>query len=295
MKIKFITIIAFLLVFTANAQVKENVLQFKNFKQLQKFFTYSKKTYPLVSAHRGGPTNGFPENCTATFENTIAKYPAIIETDISLTKDSILVMFHDDKLDRLTNGTGKIGDFTHEELLKLQLKDKEGNVTNYKIQTLDSILKWGKNKVVYTLDVKRGVPYKMVVDAVKKHQAENYSIIITYNANQAAEVAKLHNKVLISVSAKKEEDVKRLQEFGVHLKNIVAFVGTSLPSDENIAYFQKQKIPMIIGTMGNIDKSAATNNEKPYIDILQKGIFILSSDRPLQVSEQIEIYLQNRQ
>src|SRR5690554_1261133 len=56
--------------------------------------------YPLVSAHRGGSAKGFPENCIETFERAITFAPAIIETDIAMTKDSVLVLMHDDKLDR---------------------------------------------------------------------------------------------------------------------------------------------------------------------------------------------------
>ncbi|WP_310554424.1 glycerophosphodiester phosphodiesterase family protein [Flavobacterium sp.] len=269
-------------------------LKITSFKSLQKTLKYNGNNTPFVSAHRGGPTINFPENCTATFENTIKTNPAIIETDISITKDSILVMLHDNKLERTTTGTGKIGDFTLAELQNFFLKDNDGNLTNYKIQTLDSILKWGKNKVIYTLDVKREVPYKMVVDAVKKHQAENYCVIITYTADQAAEVAKLHNKVMISVSARGKEDIERLLSVGVNKENIIAFIGTTVPKDDVIQYFHNEKMGVILGTMGNIDKSAAAKNDLVYLDILNKGIFILSSDRPTAVANQIEIYKKNK-
>jgi glycerophosphoryl diester phosphodiesterase len=289
MKKIFILFICFLATFQLVAQ-NPFYLKLKSFENLQKILKYNGKNTPFVSAHRGGPTTNFPENCTATFENTIKTNSAIIETDISITKDSVLVMMHDNKLERTTTGTGKISDYTYNELQQFYLKDNEGNMTNYKIQTLDSILKWGKDKVIYTLDVKRDVPYKMVVAAVKKHQAENYCVIITYNANQAAEVAKMHNKVMISVSARGKEDVERLLNVGVKKENMIAFIGTSVPSEEIIKYFHDERIGVILGTMGNIDKSALSKNDAVYLDILNKGIFILSSDRPKAVAEQIEIY-----
>ncbi|KOY84293.1 hypothetical protein AD998_21840 [bacterium 336/3] len=272
-----------------NAQTRNNYLEFKTYKKLQSYFRNHQKNTPLVSAHRGGPTTNFPENCIPTFENTIKNHPAIIETDISITKDSVLVMMHDDKLERTTNGTGKLSDYTYTELQKFFLKDNEGNLTNYKIPTLDEVLAWGKNKVIYTLDVKRNVPYKKVVEAVKKNNAEHFCIIITYNANQAEEVTKMHPKVMISVSARGQEDVERLLSKGIKKENIIAFVGISIPPDDILQYFKSQNIPMVLGTMSNLDKSAIANGDNIYKEIFSKGIFVISSDRPENVSNQIKI------
>ena len=284
-------IVFFLGVLSLTAQHKEHKIHFKKNKNFKTFFKASTNFYPLVSAHRGGPTKDFPENCTATFANTIKYNPTIIETDIALTKDSILVMMHDNTLDRTTTGTGNIGNYSYKELQAFNLKDTEGNVTPYKIETLDEILKWGKGKVIYTLDVKRGVPFKMIVDAVKRNKAENYSIIITYNANQAAEVAQLDPNMLISVSARGKEDVERLQEMGVKTQNMVAFVGTSFPKPEVLAYMKTQGITCISGTMGNLDKSAIANGDKIYLDIIKAGVMIISSDRPVEVAQQMAIYI----
>lgn len=272
-------------------QAKLHRIAFDSNSDFKSFFQATSNFYPLVSAHRGGPTTFFPENCIATFENTIRKVPAVIETDIALTKDSILVMMHDNTLDRTTTGTGPINSYTYKELQSLFLKDNEGNVTSYKIETLDEVLKWGKGKVVYTLDVKRGVPFKMIVDAVRRNKAENYSIIITYNANQAAEVAKLAPDLLLSVSARGKEDVERMEALGVKVENMIAFVGTSFPKTEVLTYMKTQGITCISGTMGNIDKSAIANGNHVYLDIVKAGVMIISSDRPVEVAQQMEIYI----
>ena len=281
----------FLGVISLTAQHKEHKIHFENIKDFKTFFKASTNFYPLVSAHRGGPTKDFPENCTATFANTIKYNPTIIETDIAMTKDSILVMMHDNTLDRTTTGRGDIVDYTYKELQSFYLKDTEGNVTSYKIETLDEVLKWGEGKVVYTLDVKRGVPFKMIVDAVRRNKAENYSIIITYNANQAAEVAQLAPDMLLSVSARGKEDVERMQEMGVKTENMVAFVGTSFPKPEVLAYMKEQGITCISGTMGNLDKSAVANGDKIYLDLVKAGVMIISSDRPIEVAKQMKIYI----
>jgi glycerophosphoryl diester phosphodiesterase len=273
------------------AQTPSYHILFPNTKQFHNFISYSPQSYPLVSAHRGGPTKGFPENCTATFANTIKYIPTIIETDIALSKDSVLVMMHDNTLNRTTTGTGKIGDYTYKELQQLFLKDTEGNVTSFKIETLDQVLQWGKNKVIYTLDIKRGVPMKMIVDAVRKNKAERNTIIITYNANQAAEVSKLAPDLLISVSARGKEDVERMEALGVKAEKMVAFVGTSEPKKETYDYLRRRKIPSILGTMGNIDKSAIAKGDDVYYKLIENGAIVLSSDRPVEAGKQLAKYV----
>ncbi|MGL2995066.1 glycerophosphodiester phosphodiesterase family protein [Flavobacterium sp. TSSA_36] len=276
--------------FHLQAQEKEFRINFNSVKELQKFLTYSEKSYPLVSAHRGGPMPGFPENCTATFQNAIGYTPLIIETDIALSKDSVLVMMHDDKLDRTTTGTGLIGNYTYDALQAFNLKDTQGKTTPYKIETLDQVLQWGKGKVIFNLDIKKGVPMQMIVDAVRRNKAEAYSVIITYNANQAAEAARLAPDLMISVSARGKEDVERMEALGVKADKMVAFVGTSAPNPEVYGYLHSRNISCIVGTMGNIDKSAAAKGDVLYYQLVANGATILSSDRIIEAGVQLQKY-----
>jgi glycerophosphoryl diester phosphodiesterase len=254
-------------------------IKFKNVAALQKFMKWTPERYPLVSCHRGGVTVGFPENAIETFENSYKLHPSIIECDAALTKDSAVVMMHDDRLDRTSNGTGSIGEKTLAELKGLYLKDGAGTLTNFKIPTLDQVLAWGKGKVIFTLDVKRGVPYTKMVEAVRRNHAEAYSIMITYNANQAAEVHKLAPDLMISASIRSAADLERINQLGVPNNRLVAFVGTSAPDQEVYKLLHSKGIWCILGTMGNIDKSAKARGEQVYSDLIKEGADILSSDR----------------
>ncbi|WP_420148410.1 glycerophosphodiester phosphodiesterase family protein, partial [Spirosoma sp.] len=158
------------------------------------FFQYKPNRAPLISVHRGGgDLKNYPENCIESFayvasQISTSAHPAIIECDIDLTKDSVMVMMHDATLDRTTNGTGKLIDKTYAELGQYRLEDNMGNVTPYKIPTLENVLRWGKNRVYFTLDVKRNVSFAKVVEMIHKTGAEAYSCVITYNAQDAAKV-----------------------------------------------------------------------------------------------------------
>jgi glycerophosphoryl diester phosphodiesterase len=131
-----------------------NTLKTIKVGDLRDFFKYSKDKISFISAHRGGPREGFPENCIETFENTLRTTPAILEIDPRFTRDGEIVLMHDVTLDRTTDGQGKVIDYTLAELKKLRLKDTEGNMTPYQIPTLDEALQWAKGKTVLVIDEK---------------------------------------------------------------------------------------------------------------------------------------------
>lgn len=274
------------------AQPASQTLSFKTIEDLRQFLTRKENRYPLISAHRGGPAKGLPENAIETFRVSASHQPLIIECDIALSKDSALVMMHDDNLDRTTTGAGPIGSYTLEELKKLNLKDNAGTVTPYRIPTLDEVLNWGRNKVLYTLDVKRGVPFAKVIEAVRRCKAETYSIIITYNANQAKEVHELAPDLMISVSASSQEAYDRLKSVGVPDDRMVAFVGVREPDSTYYNMLHDRKIMCILGTMGNLDRQAEAKGDKVYYDLISRGADILSTDRPIEAGKQLQKYIE---
>lgn len=251
--------------------------------------------YPLISAHRGGDGEGFPENCIETFERAVTFGPSIIETDIAMTKDSVLILMHDDALDRTSTGVGFVKDYTYEEIQLFYLKDYKKNVTAYKIPTLDEALQWGKNKVIYTLDVKRGVPYDRVIESIRKNKSEAYTIVITYNADQARVFHKLASDIWLSVSANSKNDILRLKKYKVDTDKVVAFVGVTEPSVQTIDFMTTCNIPMILGTLGNLDKSAEVKGDGLYYTFFEKGIGILSADRIKEASIQASKFAEDTQ
>ena len=75
-----------------------------------------------------------------------------------------------------------------------------------------------------------------------------------------------------------------------HETGVVAFVGVKEPSQQTISYMKQQNIPMILGTIGNIDKSAKVNGDQLYYKFFEKGITVLSADRNKEAAIQAMKY-----
>ena len=277
---------AYLIVLGCSPKPVSN-LQFFDFDNQLNWSTTEKPLFPKISAHRGGMTyKGYPENGLETFEHVYQQTKAIIECDISITADDVLILMHDKSLDRTTNATGKVQSKTWAEIQHSQLKDHLGNLTPYKIPTLETVLKWGKaNDVLFTLDIKRGVPFEKVINMVQKFDYFPQAAIITYTLADAQLVHQLAPEAYISISIRNEAELQRVLASGIDLKQVIAFTGTSVASPELYQKLNQLKVPTILGTLGNLDNQAAAKGDKIYQKYIDMGVNILATNRPLEASK----------
>ena len=79
---------------------------------------------PLAFAHRGG-AGDWPENTMPAFEGAVALGYRYVETDVHVTADGVLVAFHDDVLDRVTDRTGIIAALPFREVREARVDGRE--------------------------------------------------------------------------------------------------------------------------------------------------------------------------
>ena len=128
-------------------------------------------------AHRGMFDNiKIPENSIASFKKAL-KYNYSIELDVQLTKDNVLVVFHDNNLKRMTGLDKLITDTNYEELKTLKLLN-----TKESIPTLDEVLNLINNKVLLDIEVKDTKKIKEITN-ILKDKLKNYNNYVLKSFN----------------------------------------------------------------------------------------------------------------
>jgi len=115
-----------------------------------------KETKVLVTAHRGDWRNA-PENSLRAYQLAIEMGVDCIEIDLNKTSDGIIVVMHDNTIDRTTDGKGKPSDYTLAQLKQFHLRNGLGVITKHTIPTLEEVMQLAKGKVLVNLD--KSLPY----------------------------------------------------------------------------------------------------------------------------------------
>ncbi|WP_188454946.1 glycerophosphodiester phosphodiesterase [Virgibacillus oceani] len=102
-----------------------------------------------IFAHRGS-SGTHPENTFPAFMEAERVGADGIELDVQLTKDNKLVVIHDHTVNRTTNGTGNVRDYTLNELKQLDAGSWfKGDCHDAKIPTLQEVLTWMQHNTLF--------------------------------------------------------------------------------------------------------------------------------------------------
>lgn len=257
---------------------------------LHALFRYDGAAMPLVSAHRGGALPGYPENCIETFEHTLQHVFSILEIDLQYTKDGQIVLHHDATLERTTTGTGRVVDRKFQELKELRLKDKDGNVTEYCMPTLDEALQWARGKTIVILD-KKDVPVEVCVKKIQEHRAQAYAMVMAYSFQDIQICHNLDPDIMMEVMIGDHQRFRGFEETGVPWNRVVAFVGHELPEDKRLLEkIHAKGACCMAGTSRNLDRQLRVARdedsdmlEREYRSRLDFGVDLIETDLPIQV------------
>lgn len=108
-------------------------------------------TSVIVVAHRGDWRN-FPENSIAAINNAIKMGVDMVELDVQRTKDSVLILMHDETLDRTTTGSGKVAETNLKTIKSLRLRNGVAIKTIHSVPTLEEALLFSKGRIMINLD-----------------------------------------------------------------------------------------------------------------------------------------------
>ena len=264
-------------------------LKFNSAKELQEFFRYKKEDMPLISGHRGGSEPGYPENSIESFENVLQYTPAFFEIDPRLTKDSVIVLMHDATLERTSNVAGNLNELTWEEVKKLKLKDADGQVTAFRIPTLEEVIEWSNGKTIVNLDHK-DVPMQLTADLVKRLDAFDHVMITVHKPSEARFYLDQHPDFMFSAFIRSLEELQAYEEEKIPWDHLMAYVG-SFSKPENKKLYKKlhsKGVKVMVSAATSYDKmEAGEEQDEAYKTVFIDGADVLESDYPIRVAKAI--------
>lgn len=249
--------------------------------QLHAWFRYAPDRDIIVSGHRGGMMSGYPENCIESFEKTLTLMPSFFEIDPRMTRDSVIVLMHDATLDRTTTGTGRVADHTYARLQEYFLKDRAGNVTQYKIPTLEECIRWSRGKTILNLDVK-DVPLEVMSDFINRLDPPNVMYTV-HNAEQAMYLLERDPEAMFSVWCRNQREFDRYEKAGLPWSQAMAYVGPMICADQQTLYdrLHERGVLCMISTAPTHDRRAGDAERiRGYELELPTGCDVIETDYP---------------
>ncbi|MBU3188027.1 glycerophosphodiester phosphodiesterase [Clostridium bowmanii] len=148
-------------------------------------------------AHRGASAY-YPENTMLSFEKALEMGATGIETDVQLTKDGVLVLIHDEMVNRTTDGVGLVKDYTYKELSKLDAGSWMGEeFAGAKIPTVEELIYFTLDSdIIINFEIKNGIVMyedieQKLIDLIYKHKINRRVILSSFNHYSIAKCNKI--------------------------------------------------------------------------------------------------------
>lgn len=259
-----------------------------------------KSNYVMIFAHRGDWRNAPAENSLLAYQRCIDEGIDGIEIDLQMTRDGVLVVMHDETLDRTTTGKGKVCDYTLEELKNLYLLSPIGVVTRQRIPTFEEVLKLAKGRILIQVD--KWTKYKdLVINKAREHGCLSQIVLrSSFSRAQFKErVGALPPEIIYIpvLVCKGQRDREKLSDFMEYFKTPIAsfsFENDQLEILKEIPKLKARGYRIWLNSLwakfngGHDDELAATDLQNSYKWLLDTGADIIFSDHPMQLNNYLK-------
>ncbi len=163
-----------------------------------------------VVGHRGA-AGVLPENTIRGFRHAIGLGVDWVECDIHLTRDGHLVVMHDEKVDRTTDGTGRIRDLDLAAVRALDAGENE------QVPTLGEVLDTVRGKVRLLCELKGEGVEAAAADAVAERTMEDEAVFTSFHLDRIATVKREGDRYRVEAifADPSDDDIARAVDIGV--------------------------------------------------------------------------------
>ena len=231
----------------------------------------------LVCAHRAYHKFA-PENSLASIQQAIDIGIDIVEVDVNTTKDGILVLMHDNLIDRTTNAKGYLSDYTYLDLKKLYLKIGD-SVTSHQIPTLNEVLTLSRDKIILNLDIKRVDVNKLYQQLlVKKMQNDVFSFI--WDKRKIDKILQIDSTYAVLPIVSSSAD---MMNYAQNIKSKLQHFDENSFNQENLEWAKNNGILVFMNILWKPDKNFIQDEPKQVDDIIALKPAIIQTDHPKKV------------
>ena len=153
--------------------------------------------HPLIWAHRGASGHA-PENTLPAFQLAADMGADGVELDLQKTKDGVLVVCHDETIDRTSGGAGWIKDLTFEELRALDFSAGNAAYEGVQIPTMEEVFDLlAPTGLTINIELKTGIIFydgieEQILDLTRRKGWEDRVIYSSFNHYSVCKVKKLN-------------------------------------------------------------------------------------------------------
>ena len=147
----------------------------------------------IVTGHRGAAGLA-PENTLSAIRKGISLGVDRIEIDVQQTLDGVVIVMHDETVDRTTNGSGAVKQLTYEAIKQLDADEKfDPEFKGEKVPSLEEALQTVNGQCDLVIEIKKGNDYypeiiEHTIALIKKYDATEWCIVHSFNLNALIEV-----------------------------------------------------------------------------------------------------------
>ena len=207
----------------------------------------------LKIGHRGASGHE-PENTIISFEKALELGVDQIELDVHLSADGIIMVIHDETIDRMTEAVGLVQDYTCCQLQAFKVVKKQF------IPTLEEALNVIGKKCSVNIEIKSNELSNQLVSIIERYVAEKkwtygHFIVSSFAWNNLEQVRNLNSNIPIAVLT--EEDIEQAIDFAKKIKAQAINPAFHLLTNENVGSIQEagfKVYPWTVNEIADIDK-----------------------------------------
>ena len=225
----------------------------------------------ICFAHRGGALENL-ENTKQAFSAAVVLGYRFIETDVQATADGVVLVFHDDTLERMTDGAGTISDMPHSEVRQARIQGTEP------IMTLEEALEEFPD-THFNIDIKTDHALEPTLALVEKMACLDRVCLASFSDARLQALRKRFGPAVCSGASPRDVSALKFGSWGVPTWRVSAHCaqvpvkefGVTIVAPRFIAHCNARDIAVHVWTI---------DEEREMRRLIQLGVNGIMSDRP---------------